>query len=99
MAPDQLASGFLIISHPTPENDIYSLGMLCWFMISQQEPFGIPSDQIPSYVLDKNLRPSIAESTNKKLALLIRECWQRNEKQRPTVAKIEKVINESGIIF
>ena len=88
VAPEQLASNLLIISHPAPSNDIYSIGMLIWYLLNEQDPFDIPFEQIPAYVIDKNLRPSIKETTHPKLAQLIRQCWQKDETKRPEIDKI-----------
>jgi len=100
-APEQLSTNTLITHSPSCANDVYSLGMLIWFMIYERDPFDVPYDQVPKFVVEQNMRPLILKDCNSKIALMMRICWQKAESQRPTMLSLlneMRNINEKDLV-
>ena len=73
--------------------DVYSFSMLMWEIIAWKRPF----NNIDSYVVDipeevcnNDLRETIPDDCQPKLAKLIRWGWQKNPDNRPTSAMVQE---------
>lgn len=69
----------------TEKVDVYSFGLISWFILFGEIPFnGLSQSSIENYVLKENKRPKIPYDFNKDLKNLIRACWHRDANTRPT---------------
>ena len=70
--------------------DVYSLGILLWCLVTEEEPFEEFEEFEPFFraVCFDNLRPQIPDNIPKRLSELIESCWHPNPKKRPSCAEI-----------
>ena len=77
----------------TEKSDVYSLGMIMWFMFREQIPFhNLSSSAVKTYILDDRARPKIPENLDESLCQLVRVCWQQNPENRPTLNEISEFL-------
>ncbi len=62
--------------------DVYSFGLILWEIFSEVHPFNIPLKEIYKFVVEQNLRPEISEKIPKKIAGLIKKCWNKDNSLR-----------------
>lgn len=76
--------------YESPPVDVYSYGMILWELETGLVPFdGLDPREIRSKLVDEKMRPQIPMGTDKRLAFLIRRCWQDRAQQRPNFSNIE----------
>ena len=80
------------------QSDIYSLSIVFWELHTSELPFADKSSatQIMWAVDEKDERPPIPDDTPESVKLLIKECWQRDFRQRPYDA--DDVVRELSTI-
>ena len=79
----------------TKKSDIYSFGMIMWEFTTGKKPFhDRPHDQYLILDILKGERPQITEDTPGFYAELMRKCWDRNPKNRPTAEEIWDCLGE-----
>lgn len=78
----------------SPEQDVYSFGMLMWVLASGLEPFEGKTIDFISSVVDKRQRPNVPRNVGEDCSTLIRSCWQEEPAARPTSAVVEKQLEK-----
>ncbi|CAD7702914.1 unnamed protein product [Ostreobium quekettii] len=83
MPPELLSDGIL-----TPATDVYSFGMMLFEMISGEAPYS--SMEYTEIVMGvvAGVRPTIPRNCPPAVALLIKDCWHRDYRLRPTFREI-----------
>jgi serine/threonine protein kinase len=72
--------------------DVYSLGVVVWEILTQQEPYkGIPLHEVPVRVV-AGMRPSIPGTIPNTLAEAIRTAWHPLPEKRPSAAHLRLVL-------
>lgn len=87
--PEQLQEKGQVILEAGEKCDVYSFGLIMWFLLCEQIPFeGMNLNEINKYIVNDKARPKIPESVNSHLSHLIRVCWQNDAINRPDFKKI-----------
>ena len=95
IAPEVLSSYEL-----TQSSDVYSYGVLLWEMLTKDTPFrGLTDSQISLLVINNDSRPLIPQNSPPKLSKLIRICWDKDPKRRPSFEMIIKAFESGEILF
>ena len=69
--------------------DVFSYGIVLWEILTRSVPYrNLEPAQIIARVLTSDLRPPMPEGTPPEIALMIRQCWDRDPKARPTFSEI-----------
>ncbi|RIA87073.1 kinase-like domain-containing protein [Glomus cerebriforme] len=79
----------------TQASDVYSVGMIMWFIISGQYPFCDRkyNDHHLAGDIMKGLRPKVPEGTPPDYEKLMRNCWDPDPHKRPTAGNLyQKVL-------
>ena len=94
MAPE------LALDHVYDEKvDVYSFGMLLYFICERKMPFqGMSSQEIVDGVTEGDVRPEF-ERTPNEIRGLICACWDREPRKRPSFAQICNVITNGRVMF
>ncbi|KAH3731369.1 Serine/threonine-protein kinase CTR1 [Pelomyxa schiedti] len=83
--------------------DVYSFGMLLFFMVTGNHPFaseGVLSGyQIMLKVAVNHQRPEIPTTCEQFLASLIHKCWDKDPNTRPTMAQVKQQLEEFSVPF
>ena len=91
-----------VVLQPNEMSDVYSLGMIIWFLFREQIPFhNLSINVINKYVIDDRARPKIPEHLDESLSQLMRVCWQQNPENRPSLVQIKEFLikyNEKDIV-
>lgn len=70
-------------------SDIYSFGMICWEVLSGQEPFpGYSLEKVRKTVVDEGVRPKIPGELSDGIAKLIQSCFNSDCSTRPDACLI-----------
>ncbi|RIA85260.1 kinase-like domain-containing protein, partial [Glomus cerebriforme] len=70
----------------TQASDVYSIGMIMWFINSGQYPFfNRKYDEILINDIVNGLRPKIPEGTPPDYGKLMQDCWDVDPHKRPTI--------------
>ena len=89
-APEVLR-GELLTMRQLLKADIYSLAIVVFEVMAEEEPFeGLSIKQLEISVGHGNVRPTTAK-LSQSLEDLLTECWDGDEAQRPTAAEFQKV--------
>uniref|UniRef100_A0A8C5Q8K6 Protein kinase domain-containing protein n=1 Tax=Leptobrachium leishanense TaxID=445787 RepID=A0A8C5Q8K6_9ANUR len=97
MAPE------VIQSLPVSETcDTYSYGVVLWEMLTREVPFkGLEGLQVAWLVVEKNERLTIPSSCPRSFAVLMRQCWEADAKERPSfkqiISNLESMSNDSKL--
>ena len=70
--------------------DVYSFGLILWFLVAQREPYE-EFDDLDTFthaVCVKHHRPIIPQDTDPSLRYLIERCWNQDPSSRPTFSEI-----------
>ncbi|GET55515.1 kinase-like domain-containing protein [Rhizophagus irregularis DAOM 181602=DAOM 197198] len=79
----------------TPASDIYSLSMIMWEFTSGTPPFYHEAhDHHLSLDICRGKRPEIKKNTPKCYIDLMKNCWDSNPSNRPTVRMLENIVSE-----
>uniref|UniRef100_U9TLT7 Protein kinase domain-containing protein n=1 Tax=Rhizophagus irregularis (strain DAOM 181602 / DAOM 197198 / MUCL 43194) TaxID=747089 RepID=U9TLT7_RHIID len=89
VAPEVLRGG-----HYTQAADIYSFGMIMYFVATGKQPFSDRAhDKLLALDICNGIRPEINEPEAPKCYIdLMKKCWNSNPTNRPNVFKIEEFI-------
>ncbi|KAH3760177.1 serine/threonine-protein kinase CTR1 [Pelomyxa schiedti] len=83
--------------------DVYSFGMLLFFMVTGNHPFaseGVLSGyQIMLKVAVNHQRPEIPTTCDQFLASLIQKCWDKEPNTRPTMTQVKQQLEEFSVPF
>ena len=94
-SPEILKDKRLIPTKTYEENDIYSLGMIFWEILTQSEPFhGYSLKQLEEKVVTEGLRPMIPEGVSPDISSLILSCWNTDPSTRPSIQLICSTLDE-----
>lgn len=87
--PHWCAPEVFLVSDYDEKIDVYSLGIVLWEIVTSQRPYeGTSPWLIPAMVIEKNERPPIPSFVPQGYANLIRSCWQRNPRDRPSAKQV-----------
>ncbi|XP_077323964.1 insulin receptor-related protein-like [Lithobates pipiens] len=90
MSPESLKDGIF-----TPHSDVWSFGVVLWEIatLAEQPYQGMANEQVLHFVIDNGIleRP---ENCPDRLHKLMRWCWQKNPKNRPTFLQILENIKD-----
>ena len=97
-APEVLRGELLTMSQLLP-TDIYSLGVVVFEVVTEEEPFeGLRIRQLVENVGRGNLRPTSKVALSQALSDLLKSCWDGSASKRPTAAEfLAKWNNISGL--
>lgn len=71
---------------PTKEGDIYALGMIMFEVFSGITVYrNLPISEVEASFKEKQIRPKIPANLPTQLQNLIRNCWQQDPNQRPSI--------------
>src|SRR5204863_5645073 len=78
----------------TQAADIYSFGMIMYFVATGRQPFSdCAHDELLALNICKGIRPKIHETEAPNCYIdLMKNCWNSNPKNRPSATEIEKLI-------
>src|SRR5205809_5216571 len=78
----------------TQTADIYSFGMIMYFVATGKQPFAnCAHDELLALNICNGIRPEIDEPEVPKCCIeLMRKCWDSNPDNRPNAIEIEKLI-------
>ena len=86
-APEVLRGELLTMSQLLPA-DIYSLGVVVFEVVTEEEPFeGLRIRQLVENVGRGNLRPTSNVALSQALSDLLKSCWDGSASKRPTAAE------------
>lgn len=89
MAPEVLCSE----DYAEPA-DVFSFGIILWEMLTQECPYeGMTPIQCALGVLNQNLRPPIPEWCPQSFRALIKNCVERDPKERPTFPQVLQALD------
>ncbi|MEE6491390.1 hypothetical protein FKM82_016201 [Ascaphus truei] len=90
MSPESLKDGIF-----TPHSDVWSFGVVLWEIVTlAEQPYqGLANEQVLHFVIDNGILEK-PENCPDRLHELMRWCWQKNPKQRPTFIQILESIKE-----
>lgn len=86
-------------SRLTPANlhyscDVYSFGMVCWEVLTENEPFPQYSiEQVRKKVVEEGSRPKIPTELNENLARVIQSCFNEDFNTRPEMNLLTGLLN------
>ena len=83
-SPEMLENPRTIPTSLQPSTDIYSFGMICWEVLSEQEPFpGFSIEEIKKNVVDEGARPKIPANLSNGIVKLVQSCFNTDCSTRP----------------
>ena len=98
-SPEVLMERFNTVMKASPEDDIYSFGVVLWEMTTGIEPFKEYSrKELVREVGEKHIRPEIPTDIPRDLATLIHNCWNPDRAQRPSFPTIIDLLETSEAI-
>ena len=86
-------------SRSTPQNlmpmsDVYSFGIICWEIFTENEPFPqFTIDQVKKKVVEERVRPMIPSDLNIELARFVQSCFNEDPNTRPESNSLVNLIN------
>ena len=81
------AENSMIYSDLNDKNDIFSFGMLVYYMFVRKYPKGNNAQ-----MLSKGLRPEIPKTIPRSVRKLISSCWSKNPSDRPDIKLVIKIL-------
>ncbi|KJH46642.1 adenylate/guanylate cyclase catalytic domain protein [Dictyocaulus viviparus] len=86
----------------TPQGDIYSLGMILYWLIYREDPFGksgLRGKALIAEILKRRLKPEVNEcegsSEQKALTHLMKECYSTVVESRPSLRNVLAAVNKA----
>ena len=74
--------------------DVYSFGMICWEVFTENEPFSQFSiEQVRKKVVEEGSRPKIPTELNENLARVIQSCFNEDFNTRPDMNMLTGLLN------
>lgn len=78
--------------------DIFSLGMLLWFMFARKLPFeGIPQNEIV-HSIKNSKRPEFSPDFPQKVQRLVSSCWEQDSRKRFEIHSVLEALQDSEIV-
>ena len=79
----------------TKEADVYSFGMVMYFVATRKQPFNNSAhDQVLALRICNGDRPEISDSEAPKCYIdLMKKCWDSDPNNRPNIAEVKDLIN------
>ena len=78
--------------------DVYSWGMVMWFILALEPPFGHYTERmIKDRVHAKGYRPAVFKRWNELISELLRASWDTNIEERPSFLEITLVLKQQLI--
>lgn len=87
-----LCSDKKLCFYDQPSVDVYSFGMILYELETGAVPFGQMDIRAVKKKLREQMRPMIPDQSDKRLANLIRRCWQEDFESRPSFEQIEDLL-------
>eukprot|EP00286_Rhodomonas_abbreviata_P020983 CAMPEP_0181301042 /NCGR_PEP_ID=MMETSP1101-20121128/7212_1 /TAXON_ID=46948 /ORGANISM="Rhodomonas abbreviata, Strain Caron Lab Isolate" /LENGTH=416 /DNA_ID=CAMNT_0023406319 /DNA_START=79 /DNA_END=1329 /DNA_ORIENTATION=- len=83
--------------------DIYSAGMIMWFMCMGERPFGDLSGELVTVGTCKGLRPDVSSIQSRKgvvgamMAAIVEKCWATNPDERLSGDELARAVKEARV--
>lgn len=95
-SPEILKEQKLSPSNLTYSDDSYSFGMICWEVLTSNNPFsGYGEKQLIESVVNQSLRPFIPKEIPDDITNLIKSCWNEDPGKRPEFSLIVLSLTKS----
>jgi hypothetical protein len=77
-----------------PMSDVYSFGIICWEVFTENEPFPqFTIEQVKKKVVEEKVRPMIPSDLNLELSRFIQSCFNEDPSIRPDSGSLVSLLN------
>lgn len=82
--PEQLKEKGVVIAKISESSDIWSFGLICWYLETGMEPMeGLDLENIKKVIFEDRSRPKIPDDCIDEIGQIIRMCLKEDPKKRP----------------
>jgi serine/threonine protein kinase len=83
-------------NRPTLKSDVFSFGIILCELLSGQPglPLNLPLPQLMKMIIVDRARPSIPDFVDRRVRLLISDCWKQKPDKRPSFEEILERLDE-----
>jgi serine/threonine protein kinase len=74
--------------------DVYSFGILLWYFMALEPPFGLYTNRLIQDRVQTGNRPVLMDAWPEGIKMLINRCWSGKIKSRPSFATIMKLLKD-----
>ena len=78
--------------------DVYSWGMILWYMLALEPPFGLYTEKmIDERVFRQGYRPTIFQSWSKRMGQVLTHSWHQDCRKRPSFRQLMNALKQELI--